>query len=352
MQPRQIEEEEASDTEESSSESDEEDDDDEPLAQPPLTTQPWKPVSAMPRQPDPRQAQPKHTLCLHEVLPRPSISESSTMQVVDTSLRVAADALERQSYKFAFATFRAALEKLLRALPTQSDVGASPALRARFEAVSSYCTLCNLLHDCDELRRSVATATGPAKQDFTKKLCLRWACILRMSKAPRHTVIFAVQAMATFFASAQSVGGWVAAHQVASTLLDRCKAMLSAEDIQQVEYVKQATMAGGIARGAFATRGSAVCGACPCCTQPLDALTPECTHCGSEIVVCYKERKPCNARTASFCTLCGAVCGNAATQEVAHLGRGLAGTAGSVKSSRCFMCNVGELRPRGHHAAI
>merc|ERR1719476_864465 len=104
--------------------------------------------------------------------------------------------------------------------------------------------------------------------------------------------------------------------------------MLSAEEIEQAEYVMHATAAGGIARGTV--KGSAACGKCPCCARPLDALSPECAHCGSEIVVCSRERTLCDARAATFCTLCGAVAGGAARREIAHCGNGLHGATGSV----------------------
>jgi len=296
-------------------------------------------------------ARSKRSFGLCEVLPRPWLSEKSGIEATDASLRVAGGALERGSAKFAVAAFRGALAQLARQLSLGSKSTATPALRARFEATSAYITLCALLQDCAELRK-VASSGGLVTPALLQKLCLRWACVLRVAKAPRHTVQYAVQAMANFFSCARQVGGWTAARQVASMLLERCRGMLSAEELVQVEYVRQATAHGNVAGGAYSSLDgagvAAACGGCPCCNRPLDVLSLACRHCGAEIAVCFRDLVLCDARGSAQCTLCGAVAGRSGQAELARQWRpSTQGHATSVRSSTCFLCNIGELRPQG-----
>mmetsp|Transcript_28785 Transcript_28785/g.92490 ORF Transcript_28785/g.92490 Transcript_28785/m.92490 type:complete len:415 (-) Transcript_28785:45-1289(-) len=296
-------------------------------------------------------ARSKRSFGLCEVLPRPWLSEKSGIEATDASLRVAGGALERGSAKFAVAAFRGALAQLARQLSLGSKSTATPALRARFEATSAYITLGALLQDCAELRK-VASSGGLVTPALLQKLCLRWACVLRVAKAPRHTVQYAVQAMANFCSCARQVGGWTAARQVASMLLERCRGMLSAEELVQVDYVRQATAHGNVAGGAYSSLDgagvAAACGGCPCCNRPLDVLSPACRHCGAEIAVCFRDLVLCDARGSAQCTLCGAVAGRSGQAELARQWRPSAqGHATSVRASTCFLCNFGELRPRG-----
>jgi len=276
--------------------------------------------------------------------------EAKMLETIDTSLRVASRALERRSYAFAAKTFRASLSKLVRQLPTGSEATMSAAVKMRLEAASAYGVLCQILQECEELHS--AAMQGNPTNEMASRLCFKWACVLRIAKAPYDTVQFAVQAMATFYSFGRMVGGWAAAEEVATMLLVKCNPMLSNEELEQAEYVKQSSQHGRVARGASSKDGTAVCGACPRCRGPLEALAQHCLTCGTEIAVCFEDGALCDAHLAGFCTLCGAVAKEAGREAVLCRARNDALGGGkimrSVRSRTCFMCGLGEMLPRRH----
>lgn len=299
----------------------------------------------------PRQA----ATSLQEILPIPAPEERDVVLVVDQSLRVGAKALEANSHSFAAAAFRMALGKLVRQLPMRRGLPeASLALKARLQAAAAYGVLCGLLLECEELRERVRNARhgwSEEAQALLGRICVCWACVLRVAKAPRHTVFFAVQAMAMFFTDAQMVGGWAAAQQLASVLLLRCRPLLSAKELQQVQYVEQATAHGAVARGVSAgPRAAAICGSCPRCQRPLQLLAPRCGTCGAEVSVCFHSRRLCDAAMAAECNLCSATVGPPHAQAASRRPQG-GGAPQPVRSSPCFVCGVGELRPRHFRSA-
>ncbi|CAK0853976.1 unnamed protein product, partial [Prorocentrum cordatum] len=271
---------------------------------------------------------------LQEVLPEPSPAERAAVADADASLRVAVRALERRSYAFAAAAFRAALEKLARGLPTGTEAGVTPAARARFEAASSYGALCSLM-----LRQQGAQ---PLAAPGAAELIECWACALRLTKAPRHTVMFAVQAMASLFAHARAAGGCTAAGQVAALLLRRYRDALSEAELEQAQYVRVAAVTGGVARGAPGGHGGA--GPCPRCGCPLTLLAPACGDCGAEVAVCYRRLRLCDSSLATVCSLCAAVAGGGDDVAPQARRRSGGGVERSVRASICTFCGVGELR--------
>merc|ERR1712039_786840 len=118
-------------------------------------------------------------------------------------------------------------------------------------------------------------------------------------------------------------------------LLARWRAVLSKEELEQVEYVKQVTVG---------RQGNTVSGPCPRCGRPLELLTPSCSFCRAEVVVCFRERRLCDAQAAAFCTLCAA--GASVTKSEGVRAARSGGVPHSVKASTCFVCGVGEMRSR------
>lgn len=298
---------------------------------------------------------------LEDVLPSAGGYELAAVSTADSKIFAAVHALEHRSFSLAGSEFRAALVNLSRELPRRNVGGGplpiSPAVRSRIEASSAYIVLCTLLHRCEDLRCAVAssckgnqgaghTAYAQADPELLRQLCSCWACVLRVAKAPKHTVRFAVQGMAIFFTMAKSVGGWVAAEQVASALLGRCHEMLSEAELSQVEYVGQATAVGRVARGASS---GAACGVCPRCSHALEPLAPSCGYCFAEIAVCFRDLRLCDGRRALFCDVCSAAVGERkgsssewGTAPPRH-GQYVGGHARHL----CHICGVGELLPRG-----
>eukprot|EP00747_Dinoflagellata_sp_TGD_P065342 gnl/TRDRNA2_/TRDRNA2_154320_c0_seq2.p1 gnl/TRDRNA2_/TRDRNA2_154320_c0~~gnl/TRDRNA2_/TRDRNA2_154320_c0_seq2.p1 ORF type:complete len:702 (-),score=118.50 gnl/TRDRNA2_/TRDRNA2_154320_c0_seq2:69-1871(-) len=308
----------------------------------------------------PEQQRPRRPATrLEDALPEAAPGEHTAVAAADEALRAAVVALEMRSHSIAATAFRSALVVLDRQVSRgpRGTPSPSPAMRARFEAAAAYNTLCSLLRKCEELRKIAAAATSVGQQAdrrhgggvdpaLLRQLCHFWVCVLRISKAPRHTALFALQAMATFFTYARPVGGWLAARQLAFVLLERCTFLLSKEELAQVEHVQQATAVGEVARGAPGMRDAeqaAVCGACPSCRRPLELLSPSCNFCGAEVGVCTKELRLCDARRAAVCTLCASMVGT-------DKGSGEAGIGGGSRSrpaSRCLSCGLGEMHPRG-----
>jgi len=264
------------------------------------------------------------------------------MEVVDQSLRAAVQALEKRAIDVAAATFRAAMGKLARLFPARSGSREpSPAVRARFEATSSYGTLCALLRECNDLRRACSSRDGVHDDVKLQRLCLCWACILRLSKAPDDTTMFALQAMANFFTSGKNIGGWPSAQKVAQMLLSRCQHMLSAEQVAQVEYVQQVTTHASAVRGASSALRASACGFCPRCSTPLDPLAPACGTCTAQVAVCFRDLKLCELRSASICTIC---CATFSPQTSIAPLRRQGGASQPVHAGTCAMCSVGELQ--------
>merc|ERR1712139_389855 len=286
----------------------------------------------------------------------------AAVSMADSKLFAAVHALEHRSYSLASSNFRAAVLCLSRQLPRRNLGGGplelSPAFRARIEASAAYVTLCTLLHRCEDMRCEVMasckgeqgaghTAYAQADPNLLRRLCSCWACVLRVAKAPRHTVRFAVQGMAIFFTMAKSVGGWVAAEQVASALLGRCREMLTDTELEQAEYVGQATAVGRVARGASS---GAACGVCPRCSHALEPLAPACGYCFAEVAVCFRDLRLCDGRRALFCDVCSAAVGErrGSSLEWGTAGPPRHGTyAGGHPRHLCHVCGVGELLPRG-----
>lgn len=295
-----------------------------------------------------------HAPGLEEVLPAPMPNERGMVHEADSKLFAAVHALEHKSYSLASTNFRSVIQVLIRQLPRRAGGGPpqlSAATRARLEAASAYATLCVLLHRCEELRQAVGVAGKEghslghmasghynlASPEMLRRLCSSWACVLRIAKAPHDTVRYAVQGMATFFTLARAVGGWSAAHQVASALLARCHDMLTESELKQVEYVDQATSVGRVARGATS---DAACGQCPSCARALDPLAPVCGYCFAEVVVCFRDLRLCDGRRALFCDVCSAAVSERKSVTSRH-------ESGGVPSQGCQSCGVGELQPRG-----
>ncbi|CAE8650753.1 unnamed protein product [Polarella glacialis] len=289
---------------------------------------------------------------LHETLPAPGPGDGEgALAVVDTSFRVATEALERHAYSFASAAFRAVLPKLLQHLSTGAGASSSVAVRSRIEAAVSYMVLCALLQEIQDLKPAATSSPSATTLQAQRNLCERWACVLRVAKAPRDTVRLAMQAMATFFALAKPIGGWIAARQVAGALLEHCDDFLAGDERSQVEYVVQATEHGTVARGA--SGGVFACGACPSCRAPVEALAPICASCEAELVVDVQERRLCDARASSVCTLCAGVFGHTTAAPARPDGTPTIRRGGpqshSVRAAICPVCGVGELRPRRLH---
>lgn len=305
---------------------------------------------------------PLHPPSLEDVLPAPvSSGEASAVSAADSKLFAAVHALEHRSYGLASSNFRASLQILCRQLPKRNCGGGpmhlSPAIRARIEASSAYAVLSVLLQRCEEIRCDVVasckgnqgaglTAYAQANPDLLRRLCSCWACALRLAKAPKHTVRFAVQGMAIFFTMAKSVGGWIAAKQVASALMARCHELLSETELAQVEYVAQAAAVGRVARGASS---GAACGVCPRCSHPLEPLAPDCGYCFAELAVCFRDLRLCDGRRALYCDVCSAAVGERRGSSMEW------GTAGPPRHGHyggghprhlCHLCGVGELLPR------
>lgn len=296
---------------------------------------------------------PNEAPSLEQVLPAPlHRGEEAAVTRADYQIFAATHALENRSYGLACSNYREALRTMVRHLPPRpasKPPSISPPVRARIEAAAAYAALSLLLQRCEELRQAAALEGreghrlghmssghyGQADEDVLRKLCATWACVLRIAKAPKHTVHFAVRGMAAFFTWARPVGGWDAAQQVASALLGRCREMLTESELDQVEYVAQATAVGRVARGAPAAGSTAACGACPRCTRPVEPLAPTCGHCFAALAVCFRDLRLCDGRHALRCDVCSAT-----FSPLRHAG---------VDSGRlrhpCHVCCAGELWP-------
>merc|ERR1712100_314457 len=93
-------------------------------------------------------------------------------------------------------------------------------------------------------------------------------------------------------------------------LLQRCSNRLTDAELEQVTYVDQAIAAGGVARGFSSDPHSTrqlFSSACPRCSRPIDALSPRCSFCSAEVVVCFRMLRLCDLRHAALCTFCSAV---------------------------------------------
>eukprot|EP00929_Paragymnodinium_shiwhaense_P037121 TRINITY_DN19835_c0_g3_i1.p1 TRINITY_DN19835_c0_g3~~TRINITY_DN19835_c0_g3_i1.p1 ORF type:complete len:2234 (-),score=387.39 TRINITY_DN19835_c0_g3_i1:27-6728(-) len=301
---------------------------------------------------------PDPGLGLMEVLPKPQSYEAAGLEATDTAMRAALKAMEQRSFALGATAFRVTMQRLIRQLGPHSE--RSAAVRSRLEAAASYGLLCNLLRECEELRESLMPlgASRPKLgDDFeprVRRLAMCWACVLRLGKAPKDTVLYAVQAMATFFTAARQVGGGVAAYQVAAMLLERCSQMLAVDQLKQVSYVADAARHEHIARGGLqrlAQPGQrappGVCGNCPCCGHWLEALSPDCAYCGVALSACFVQvGSICDAERAARCNLCGAIVGEHAAQQLLAQACAAAGYSAAVPRPRCPTCNIGELRTR------
>jgi len=295
---------------------------------------------------------------LEHVLPR-LVSSDPRAIAVDSKLFAGVHALEHHSYSLAVSNFRSALSIFSQQFLRRS-VGGGPlqipsAIRARTEASAGYVVLGTLLRRCEEIRTAIVKSCNgnhvagrsaylQSDPDLLRRLCSCWFCVLRVAKAPCHTVRYAVQAMAVFFTMAKSIGGWLAAEQVASALLGRCREMLTARELEQVEYVAQAASVGRVARGASS---GTIC-ACPRCGHPLEPLAPSCGYCFADVVVCFRDLSLCDGRRALFCDVCSSAFSAPkgsdvewATPQTRHLQ-----TSGGHARHNCFICGVGELKSK------
>jgi len=268
---------------------------------------------------------------LLEALPPPRPVEVKLVKATDESMQSGVTALEKCSYNVASASFRAAVSLLSPRVPRNGQFRPE-ALSARIEAATAYSLLCALLQRSQELRRAMTASKGAQTASKVRELCLCWACVLRVPKAPRHTARFGLQAMANFFTLARNDGGWPVAGLIAATLLDRCEGLLSAEELKQARYVQQAT-------GTSRPKGdgsSSMCGSCPRCRRPLAPLSPECGFCGTTIGVCHRNLVLCDLRLAATCSLC------AATVAGTPRNRGE-----PLRIRRCFVCGTGDMCVQG-----
>ncbi|CAK9118231.1 unnamed protein product [Durusdinium trenchii] len=238
---------------------------------------------------------------LPDVLP-PLPAGCSALHGADASVRIAASALNRQAYGFANALFKSVILQL----GASGASVAMPALRSRFEAAVSYCCICHLLQLIQEGQEAISKADSSAStRNIQHALCQQWDCLLRLEKAPCHTVQLSLKAAAHLFSFTQAAGGWAAARRVSEVLLENYAPYLDSEQHSQVLYLAEATR-----HGLQAGRSSAamLC-ACPGCGAPLDFLAKTCDTCSALLAVDFSELKLCDLRHASRCSVCAAVFG-------------------------------------------
>ncbi|CAK9090915.1 Hypothetical protein SCF082_LOCUS42866 [Durusdinium trenchii] len=232
---------------------------------------------------------------LPDVLP-PLPAGCSALHGADASVRIAASALNRQAYGFANALFKSVILQL----GASGASVAMPALRSRFEAAVSYCCICHLLQLIQEGQEAISKADSSAStRNIQHALCQQWDCLLRLEKAPCHTVQLSLKAAAHLFSFTQAAGGWAAARRVSEVLLENYAPYLDSEQHSQVLYLAEATR-----HGLQAGRSSAamLC-ACPGCGAPLDFLAKTCDTCSALLAVDFSELKLCDLRHASRCFL-------------------------------------------------
>ncbi|CAE7301704.1 unnamed protein product [Symbiodinium natans] len=285
--------------------------------------------SPLPPSPPPEPARAQAPALMQVLPPWPG----KAVPAADASLNAAVAALERQEYSFAVAAFKSCIPQLLKS----GIMASAPAVRPRVQAAVNYMNVCQLLQHIQEKQEAVTKAPGDAL--VKHELCQSWECVLRLAKAPRHTIRFIIHAMASLFHFARGAGGWAAAHHLAQVLLHHHDAFLDGAERKQVMHVLTTTRHGRLS----GCLGTEMTNACPVCRAPADFLAPACDSCHAVFGVDFQKLTICDVRKATTCTVCKATFGQGDSVPVQNERRRQAGLTQPIKSTLCPACAVGEL---------
>lgn len=288
-----------------------------------------------PSSPTPARAKASALL---QVLPPWPVRTSSAM---DTSLSTAVAALERQEYDFASAAFKSCILQW-----RESGISVSAAaVRPRVQAAVNYTKLCQLLKKIQVQKEGLAKAYGGSLA-VKRELCQSWECVLRLPKAPCHTIHFLIHAMESLFDFAHGAGGWAAANRLAQVLLQRHESYLNGAEQQKAQHILTTTQHGCLSGRV----GTEIASACPACGAPADFLALSCDSCHAVFGVDFRDLTVCDLRQAKTCTVCRATFGSAKLEQPER--RRQAGLAQPIKSSLCPACTVGELHQPDSAASV